>query len=180
MRPSDRSRAAALSCALSRFDGSVRPLPGARSPTRRSCLVEQVIDSLRRIEFAHFVRDHSHDPRRMDPATDFFDPLRAAAFAISRATWMRLRGLFFSPFTLGSIPLMVGASVEASTAALAALCFGIGPPYDPMSKASGHGCIKIAKRFVAMFRRCDFSNHKDIEPRFLFDEWHGRGGLIVR
>jgi hypothetical protein len=42
-----------------------------------------MIESLRRIEFAHFVRDEQFDPARADPSSDIFDPLRAAVF------WMR-------------------------------------------------------------------------------------------
>lgn len=37
-----------------------------------------MIDSCRRIDYAHHIRDGSHDARRMDPRSDLFDPLKGA------------------------------------------------------------------------------------------------------
>lgn len=60
------------------FHQGVVPLPGIIPSGHLDCLVEQVIDSRRRIEFVHYLRDHHHDPRRMDPNSPMFDPLRAS------------------------------------------------------------------------------------------------------
>lgn len=78
MRPSDQARAARLSDELLCVDAHVQPLPGIRPPGHLACLVEQLVESRRRIEFIHYVRDGNHDLRRMDPATSLFDPLRAS------------------------------------------------------------------------------------------------------
>jgi hypothetical protein len=83
VRPKDRERAQELDRKLARFDREVRPLPGVRDVTARRVLIEQLIESLRRIEYAHFIRDEHFDPARADPSSEIFDPLRAAVF------WMR-------------------------------------------------------------------------------------------
>ena len=78
MRPADRARAARLSEGFIVHDAQVRPLPGIWPLGQLACLVEQLVESRRRIEFIHHIRDGQHDPRRMDPATPLFDPLRAS------------------------------------------------------------------------------------------------------
>jgi hypothetical protein len=82
LRPSDTGRAAALNAKLVKFDADVENLLGIKSDLARAVLVEQIIESLRRIEFVHFVRDGKVDPRRADPSSDLFDPIRAAAYKI--------------------------------------------------------------------------------------------------
>jgi hypothetical protein len=62
-----------------KFDSAVASLPGIEDQVARAVLVEQIIESLRRIEFVHFVRDNKIDPRRADPSSKLFDPIRAAA-----------------------------------------------------------------------------------------------------
>jgi hypothetical protein len=84
LRPSDISRGAALDAALVKFDSEVEPLLGIKSGIVRTVLVKQIIESLRRIEFVHVVRDGKLDPRRADPSSDLFDPIRAAAFRIRK------------------------------------------------------------------------------------------------
>jgi hypothetical protein len=93
MKPKDRERAKQLDDKLRAFDESVRPLHGARSEKTRSALVEQIVDSLRRVEYAHFIRDEQFDPQRADPSSAIFDPLRAAVYwlrkgNIDEACWL--------------------------------------------------------------------------------------------
>ena len=78
MSPGDRARAELLLREIASFEAQVFSLPGLSGAGRAEAFVGQVIDSLRRVEFAHHIRDARHDPRRMDPASDLFDPLRAA------------------------------------------------------------------------------------------------------
>ena len=78
MSPGDRTRAERLVREIASFEAEAFPLPGLSGAGRAEAFVGQVIDSLRRVEFAHYIRDARHDPRRMDPASDLFDPLRAA------------------------------------------------------------------------------------------------------
>jgi hypothetical protein len=51
------------------------------------------VDSLRRVEYAHFIRDEQFDPQRADPSSAIFDPLRAAVYwlrkgNIDEACWL--------------------------------------------------------------------------------------------
>jgi hypothetical protein len=84
LRPNDISRGVALDSKLVKFDSEVEPLLGVKNGTARSVFVEQIVDSLRRIEFVHTVRDGKLDPRRADPSSDLFDPIRAAAFKMRK------------------------------------------------------------------------------------------------
>lgn len=83
LRPSDVARAAVLDAKLVNFDAQVESLLGIKNDVARAVLVEQMIESLRRIEFVHVVRDGRIDPRRADPTSALFDPIRAAVY------WMR-------------------------------------------------------------------------------------------
>ena len=82
MKPRERQRGISLAAALRVVDAQVLKLPGIYPAGYLHCLVEQLVESLRRIEFVHWVRDNQHDPRRMDPHSDLFDPLRAAALRL--------------------------------------------------------------------------------------------------
>ena len=100
MRPGDKERFTKIDSALLRFDSEVTPLPGAKEEVARSVLVEQIVESLRRIEYAHFIRDHSIDPERTNPASAIFDPIRAAAFRMRRgevdeAFWLVFLSIHF-------------------------------------------------------------------------------------
>jgi hypothetical protein len=94
MRPSDVNRAATLASVLKGFDQNVRPLPGIHPAGFLDCLVEQLVESLRRIEFVHHVRDNRRlDPSRIDPGSPLFDPLKAAVLHhrmgnINEAYWL--------------------------------------------------------------------------------------------
>lgn len=84
MRPSDQERAKKIESNLVAFDAEVGALPGIKDARSRSTLVGQIIDSLRRIEFAYFVRDSRIDSDRADPKNVIFDPIRAAVFHMRR------------------------------------------------------------------------------------------------
>jgi hypothetical protein len=84
MRPRDRVRAKEFDEKLLCFDREARPLPGIRSGANRGVLIEQLIESLRRVEYAHFIRDEQFDSARADVTADIFDPLRAAVYRMRR------------------------------------------------------------------------------------------------
>jgi hypothetical protein len=92
VKPADVARASALSAAVRDYSDHV-PLPGIASDVRLQVLVQQIIDSMRRVEFAHFIRDMKVDPARTDPNSGIFDPLRAAVYWLRRgdpdeAAWL--------------------------------------------------------------------------------------------
>jgi hypothetical protein len=84
VRPSDRKRAASLGQKLIKFDSEVIALPGIKNGNALGVLVEQIVDSMRRIEFVHVIRDSDIDPRRADPSSPLFDPIRAAAYLLRK------------------------------------------------------------------------------------------------
>ncbi|WP_439498473.1 hypothetical protein [Bosea sp. (in: a-proteobacteria)] len=78
MRQKDIERAKRISEGLQAFSANVDRLPGIAHPDALSSLVRQMIDSLHRIEFVRRLGERPIDQRRLDPAHDLFDPIRAA------------------------------------------------------------------------------------------------------
>ncbi len=92
-RPGERERARRLQGLLREYEHDVARLPGIRTAAMIACLVAQLIDSVRRIEFVHAIRDGRHDQRRKQPNSGLFDPLRAAVLhyregASDEAFWL--------------------------------------------------------------------------------------------
>lgn len=69
---------ARLTTALARLEAAEFPLPGIRNPAQRLVYVKQVIDSIRRVNYVSVVASRNLDPRRADPQSDLFDPIKAA------------------------------------------------------------------------------------------------------
>lgn len=57
---------------------NIRPLPGLASNARRTALVEQIIESVRRTEYPAWLTSKGVSPSCADPASDLFHPLKAA------------------------------------------------------------------------------------------------------
>ena len=85
MNPQDKKRAIVLTTILLDYQKkNASTLPGINPTGYRDCLVRQIIDSLRRIEFANYLTRAKHDPNRMDPSSDIFDPLRSAVLHLRK------------------------------------------------------------------------------------------------
>ncbi len=100
MKPKEMNRATALATKLTAYEQALGKLPGLAGPGRADVLVAQIVDSLRRIEFAHYLRDGAHAPARMDPSSSLFDPLRAAVLhhrkgKLDEAWWLVFLGTHF-------------------------------------------------------------------------------------
>jgi hypothetical protein len=85
---------------LKEIDANVIKLPGLTSDEHLECLAKQLWDSFRRIEFVHHIRDAKHDPRRADPTSSLFDPLKAAVIQaragnIDEAYWLIFLAVHF-------------------------------------------------------------------------------------
>lgn len=78
MRPNDQKRAREYEQKLIRADKEIFELPGIRDDVARKVYIEQLIESIRRIEFVRLIRDEPVDAKRADPHSPIFDPLRAA------------------------------------------------------------------------------------------------------
>lgn len=100
MRPRDAARGRALRNALETYAREVRALPGIIPPRSLDSLVEQIVDSLRRIEYVRFIHARGHDPARQDPSSSLFDPLIAASLAqhsgdIDEGCWLVFLSVHF-------------------------------------------------------------------------------------
>jgi hypothetical protein len=78
MKTSEQALGRKLASRLISFDAHEHPLPGVHSQASKAAFTEQLIDSIRRVRYLAVMRSRSISPKRIDPATDFFDPLKAA------------------------------------------------------------------------------------------------------
>jgi hypothetical protein len=85
IRLRDREEAERIDAALTHFDANVRRLPGIRAHARRAAFMDQAFDSIHRVQFIErVVLGRPLDPDRANPASDLFDPVRAAAICANR------------------------------------------------------------------------------------------------
>ena len=78
VRPSETVLACELDTALVRFSNECRLLPGITEGNRRFTLVEQMIESIRRVDYVAAVLSRDVSSYRADPNSTLFDPLKAA------------------------------------------------------------------------------------------------------
>ncbi len=68
-------------------------IPGLSTPARREAFAKQCIDSMRRVQFVRTIQSRDLDPKRADPTSDMFDPIRAAVMRyaqgdVEEASWL--------------------------------------------------------------------------------------------
>ncbi len=91
MRPRDREEAERIDAVLTEFHSHVRPLSGIQDPACRSAFLEQILESIHRVEFIQrgvlYRGDEPRalDPRRADPASELFDPIKGAVIRAREA-----------------------------------------------------------------------------------------------
>src|ERR1700733_1740837 len=78
MRSDDRKLAKRLSLRLQKYSAEERELPGIDNAAALNTLVFQIIESVRRIRFVEEVGKRDISSKRKDPASELFDPIRAA------------------------------------------------------------------------------------------------------
>ena len=86
--------------ALVAFSSQVDPLAGISDAERLGCLVRQIIDSVRRVEFVKRLATSNHDNAVGDPSSDRFDPLKAAVLRVKQgdhddAVWLVFLAVHF-------------------------------------------------------------------------------------
>ncbi len=80
MRPRDRAEAQRIDSVLTTYHATVRPLPGIQPPASRTAFLEQFFESVHRVRYiSRGVLSRDIDPRRADPTSDLFDPMKGAA-----------------------------------------------------------------------------------------------------
>ena len=75
------------------YQDTKRSLPGINSSARCHALVEQIIESVRRVKYVHVIRGRPISERRTDPNDSLFDPLKASILfrqqgQLDEAYWM--------------------------------------------------------------------------------------------
>lgn len=80
MRPKDRVVLAAIDEHLRAHARDVRALPGIESEVARGAFLEQVAESIHRVEYARIVARRDVHPCRSDPSSPMFDPVKGAIF----------------------------------------------------------------------------------------------------
>lgn len=93
IRPRDEPRAVNLRERLVKFSDDIMPLRGITTAQRLDCLVAQMIDSLRRIQYAKHLVKYPAGLSVRDPSYQEFDPFKAAVLYsktgnISEAWWL--------------------------------------------------------------------------------------------
>lgn len=78
LRAKDKRLGQRLDAALQSFGRQRIRLPGIQSAANRGAFVEQLIESVHRIRYIEVIRLRDVNPLRANPASDLFDPLKAA------------------------------------------------------------------------------------------------------
>jgi len=85
MRPRDQAEAARIDAVLTHFHRNIRPLPGIQSGARRTAFLEQILESIHRVQYIErgVLRRGDEErqlaAQRLDPNSDLFDPIKGAA-----------------------------------------------------------------------------------------------------
>lgn len=92
MKQRDRDRCQEISDGLERHSSSKRSMPGVSDPAHRDVLARQMVESERRVRFPKALLARDVDPRRTDPHSDLFEPIRASIHhqrqgALDEACW---------------------------------------------------------------------------------------------
>src|SRR6185295_19980800 len=98
MRVRDQARADELDDQLRTFDGG--SLVGMQDGAQRASLIGQIIDSERRVAFVRAIGARPISPLRANPASELFDPIRAALLhrangQIDEAFWLVFLSVHF-------------------------------------------------------------------------------------
>ena len=94
MRSRNQDQAATLVEGLGRYSRDCRALPGVSEPPNLNSFVEQLIESIRRVQYVSVIRQRDISRARTDPTDPvMFDPLRAAIVCqrggeIEEAFWL--------------------------------------------------------------------------------------------
>lgn len=82
-----------LSAKLDRAVNDGLPLPGAAAIENKAALLEQLVESIRRVDYVAAIASRPISPNRANPSSDYFDPIRAAVLKaqagdFEEASWL--------------------------------------------------------------------------------------------
>lgn len=100
MRPRDILRGRRISEALVHFNEGRGGLPGIATDARRNALVEQLVESMRRVRYVTLLTEKKLSPNCGNPESIAFDPLKAAilrkrAGLVDEAFWLIFLSIHF-------------------------------------------------------------------------------------
>lgn len=106
MRPRDRKLANKLAFGLNKYAEQVRPLPGLVEASAQEVLVEQLLDSVHRVEYVKRLTERQPSACRADPNDYRFDPLKAAVLHLQdgntdEAFWLVFLSTHFGKHSTG-------------------------------------------------------------------------------
>lgn len=106
MRPRDTQRAAKIYADLAAFEHRYGDLPGILNAAARESFVEQLLESIHRIEYVQRLRDRPISENRKDPRSEYYDPLKAAilfdeADEFDEACWQVFLSVHFGKHLFG-------------------------------------------------------------------------------
>ncbi len=189
---SDRSRGVAkrhstvvakrLSEALAEYSESRRPLLGLYDSETLDCLVKQIIDSIRRVDYVKRLTTVSFDKAVADPSSPRFDPLKAATLRLREgqlddAVWLVFLAVHFGKHAVDGWRLVrevygrqgegrfwdwksVSADTEgflkwigANQSSLRRFRFSNHRKYESLNAASGSGTGRVCLSFIEWIKR---------------------------
>jgi Alpha-glutamyl/putrescinyl thymine pyrophosphorylase clade 3 len=100
VRPKDRGLAQKLDAGLHSFEKQKHPLPGIQPRVNREALLEQLVESIHRINYISVIRTREISDLRADPSSDLFDALKAAVLRqrqgqLDEAFWLVFMSVHF-------------------------------------------------------------------------------------
>ncbi|NPC53134.1 MULTISPECIES: alpha-glutamyl/putrescinyl thymine pyrophosphorylase clade 3 protein [Corallococcus] len=100
MRPKDRQLAVHLKTKLRAFAAKTHPLPGVESEEFLASFVEQLVESVRRVSYIAVIQKQMLSSLRADPASESFDPIKAAVLRrdegrLDEAFWLVFLSVHF-------------------------------------------------------------------------------------
>jgi hypothetical protein len=177
MRGNEIARAEALTDTL-RACAATTPLPGIANDVACSVLVEQLVESCRRVDFVSRIQARDISPERANPQSQIFDPIRAAVLQrqngqIDEAYWLVFLAIHFGKHSedgwslvknvygrLGGLPVWTWAEVSANVTAfrewvgdnedqLRLRRFGNHRKYESLTANSPSGTPAIVESYIA-------------------------------
>lgn len=160
-----RNRMTEIAQGLARYEKDHGILPGIADKNTRNCLVDQIISSLRRVEFIRQLNNRPIDAIRLDPKSEHFDPLRASKLLqrqgdLDEAVWMVFLGTHFGKHETDGWKL--AANVFGS--------FGAGPNwsyrnYSNSSEAFDEMLVTNRNLLENKNKSGRFSNHRKYQSK---------------
>jgi len=100
LRLKDAENAQRLEKTLIEFSDNVQFMRGIQPDENRLALVEQLIESIRRVDYVYVIREQEHNSERANPNSELFDPLKAAVIYrnsgnIDEACWLTFLSIHF-------------------------------------------------------------------------------------